>query len=107
MLVKFKSIASSYGLGYVENEVVELDAQKQFKVNHMVTLVDQKNNPVGQKWSNREYSLQDLLERGVCVAAERESKAYREAKAEFDAEIKKDTPEAKAKEKRGFVFVAK
>lgn len=66
MIVKFKTGASAYGLGYVEGEVAELD---KLKARVLTTLVDTQGNVRGQDWRDKDVDVEDLLAKGVCVPA--------------------------------------
>lgn len=87
MIVKFKTGAPSYGLGYLEGDIADL---KKVKTRVLTTLLDAQGNPRGQDWRDQEIDIDLLVEKGICVqASEDEISKYKEAiKAEAAAKAK-------------------
>lgn len=76
MIVKFKTGASAYGLGYTAGEVAKIE---EVKTRVLTTLVDAKNNPIGQDWRDQVFTAEDLIEKGICVqASAEETTLYKE-----------------------------
>jgi len=72
MKVKFPNGGAGYGLGYVPGEVADLG--KKINARILTTLIDANGNPRGQEWRDHELDLDELIEKGVCVAVQEEKK---------------------------------
>jgi hypothetical protein len=92
MLVKFKEHAKAYGLGYQENEIVELDEKTEFDVKVFGVLLDAQGSAKGQAYMDRNYKIDDLVDLGIARKAnQEEAQAFNKAKSAQPEKVKDGT----------------